>query len=85
MTRTSLKIGLALLAFLVTFGLILAFAPGELRQWAIYILVGLLCFYDMQTFRNWRLRRKLERISRESIERMKERDQSPEIKDSPQE
>ena len=44
---------------------------GELRVPAIFLLIVLLRFYSSDTFRNWRLRRKLERISRENMKRIK--------------
>ncbi len=57
---------------LLVFGVLQVFAPAEIRGPALLFLVGLVSIYNFSTFRNWRLRRKLERISRENMKRMRD-------------
>lgn len=65
-----LKVLLIMLGFGLAFWGIFSFAPREIRIPAVFFLIIALRFYGSDTFRNWRLRRKLERISRNNIKRM---------------
>ncbi|MEI6044514.1 MAG: hypothetical protein WCS37_09140 [Chloroflexota bacterium] len=69
MKMASLRILLVVVVFMLAFWGIYSYG-GELRIPGIFLLIVLLRFYSSDLFRNWRLRRKLERISQESVKRM---------------
>jgi hypothetical protein len=70
MGRILLESWLIAIGFLLVLLAVLFLTPPGVREWLVFGLVALLSLYS-RTFRNWRLRRKLERISRQNMERMK--------------
>jgi hypothetical protein len=75
MNLALIRILLVLVVFIIAFWGIYSYGD-ELRVPGIFLLIVLLRFYSSDTFRNWRLRRKLERISKNSIKNMKNNNQS---------
>jgi hypothetical protein len=74
MSLALVRILVVVVVFILAFWGIYSYG-GELRVPGIFLLIVLLRFYSSDTFRNWRLRRKLERISKESAKLMKNNNQ----------